>query len=385
MSQHKVFIIGKYPLVILGDILFIQQKGVNMAIRFRAGRVSPYECYWNNPFTGKRECVYFPSKEEAEKHNSLIKHRLRYDRDSFRNAEELEENDKKMTFEDAYAEYLKLKKFNKKRFGWHMDCMRLALKEVGAMYVDELGLSHWNRIMELHTAKGVKSVTVRARMSVLRTVVRWCCAQGYMPKSDFPKLPPANYEKLEPPRPEELEAIMGVASPHILRVIILGAQLGVRVGESELLRLTWNDVDFHRGVLVVHGAKKNLSAPWREVPIRERLLPIFARWKAEDDKLGISHLVHYKGKPVRKINKAWTRTLKKAGIKRRIRPYDLRHAFATQLIAAGTDIGTVAKLMGHSSVNMVLTHYQYVMDSQKKFAVESLPNLRMCPEACVKN
>jgi len=37
-----------------------------MAIRFREGRVSPYECYWNNPFTGKRECIYFSTKEEAE-------------------------------------------------------------------------------------------------------------------------------------------------------------------------------------------------------------------------------------------------------------------------------------------------------------------------------
>ncbi|MBQ7584833.1 MAG: tyrosine-type recombinase/integrase [Desulfovibrionaceae bacterium] len=49
---------------------------------------------------------------------------------------------------------------------------------------------------------------------------------------------------------------------------------------------------------------------------------------------------------------------------RRIRPYDLRHTFATELIAAGTDIGTVAKLMGHSSPTMLLNHYQYTMDVQ---------------------
>jgi len=290
-----------------------------------------------------------------------------------------------VTFEDAYTEYLKLKKFNKKRFSWHMDCMRLALKEIGGMPAEELGLSHWIRIMELHTAKGVKSATVRARMSVLRTVVRWCCAQGYMSKADFPKLPPANYEKLEPPRPEELQAILAVASPHIQRVIILGAQFGVRVGPSELLRLTWNDVDLERHVLVVRGAKKNPSAPWREVPIREALLSTFKGWKAEDDRIGMSYLIHYQGKPVDRINKAWARTLERAGIKRRIRPYDLRHAFATQLIAGGTDFGTVANLMGHRTPDMVMKHYQYVMDSQKKFAVESLPNLRMCPEACVKN
>nr|WP_242621228.1 tyrosine-type recombinase/integrase [Desulfovibrio legallii] len=35
------------------------------------------------------------------------------------------------------------------------------------------------------------------------------------------------------------------------------------------------------------------------------------------------------------------------------RPYDLRHGFATEAIAADVDVGTVATLMGHSSPSMV--------------------------------
>ncbi|MBQ7617672.1 MAG: hypothetical protein IJS50_02240, partial [Desulfovibrio sp.] len=54
---------------------------------------------------------------------------------------------------------------------------------------------------------------------------------------------------------------------------------------------------------------------------------------------------------------------------------DLRQAFGTELVAAGVDIGMVAKLMVHSSPTMLLTHYQYVMDSQKKRAVENLPTM----------
>ena len=37
------------------------------------------------------------------------------------------------------------------------------------------------------------------------------------------------------------------------------------------------------------------------------------------------------------------------------------------------DIGTVAKLMGHSSPMMLLKHYLHVMDSQKRAAIEALP------------
>lgn len=201
----------------------------------------------------------------------------------------------------------------------------------------------------------------------------------------FPKLPPALYEKFIPPSPEELSSILSVAEPHIVRVVILGAQCGVRVGPSELLRLTWDDVDMLQQVLRVHGAKKNASAPWREVPIRNSLMPIFESWRAEDARLGIPHLIHYNGRKVASIKTAWRHTLQRAGIHRRIRPYDLRHAFATELIAGGVDIGTVAKLMGHSSPTMILSHYQYVLDTQKRAAVEALPEIghvpkTMCPK-----
>jgi uncharacterized protein YbjT (DUF2867 family) len=37
--------------------------------------------------------------------------------------------------------------------------------------------------------------------------------------------------------------IIHVAAPHIVRVIVLGAQCGVGVGPSKMLKLTWGDVD----------------------------------------------------------------------------------------------------------------------------------------------
>jgi integrase len=57
--------------------------------------------------------------------------------------------------------------------------------------------------------------------------------------------------------------------------------------------------------------------------------------------------------------------------------------FATEAIANGTDIGTVAKLMGHASPDMVLEHYQHVLTRQKKAAVESLPALDLYGRLCM--
>ncbi len=357
-----------------------------MAIRERRGRASPWQVYWNNPITGRRESASFETRQEAEKHDSLIKHRLKFERDSFREEQEADPPQaKEATLEQAYLLYLREKQFDREGLSWQMGAMRLPLRLYGTLPLSEIDTAKVASLMTTISARPVKSATVRGRMSVFRTVLRWCAEHGLCEPIRFPKLPPALYEKFIPPTPEELAAILRAAGPHIVRVVILGAQCGVRVGPSELLRLTWDDVDLLQRVLRVHGAKKNPVAPWREVPIRTGLMPLFESWQAEDKRLGVQYLVHYNGRKVASIKTAWRRTLQRAGISRRIRPYDLRHAFATELIAGGVDIGTVAKLMGHNSPAMILSHYQYVLDSQKRAAVEALPEIEnvskvMCPK-----
>lgn len=349
-----------------------------MAIRYRKGRASPWQCYWNNPLTGKRECANFPTQHEAEKHDSLIKHRLKFDRESFAQEGTESEETQATTLEACYLLYLRERQFSKESLQWQIKTMRYPLSRLGGKPVGDITRKDIESIMSDMLQWNVKPVTVREYLSVLRTVLRWCANEGFRGPVDFPKLPPAKYEKFIPPTPEEIRAILNNASPHIVRVIIIGSQLGVRVGACELLKLTWEDVDLERGVLRVHGSNKNPNAPWREVPIRHSLLPVFRKWHAEDAVQGNDYLVHYKGGPIRRIWRAWNNALRRAGIVRRIRPYDLRHAFGTEMVAAGVDVGTVASLMGHSSPTMLLTHYQYVMDKQKRAAVESLPEVPLC-------
>ncbi len=148
--------------------------------------------------------------------------------------------------------------------------------------------------------------------------------------------------------------------------------LGLRVGQSELLALKWSHVDLVQNVVVIDTSHKNPNNPWREVPILETVQPLFREWERADREAGLEYVISYKGKPVTSIKKAWATALKNAGIERRIRPYDLRHAFASQLIANGCDVGTVARLLGHSSPQMVFQHYQHISTVQKREAVATL-------------
>ena len=125
----------------------------------------------------------------------------------------------------------------------------------------------------------------------------------------------------------------------------------------------------------VWSAKKNKAIPWRDIDVVDSLFSLMLSWREEDAAKGIAYLVSYKGAAIKSIRSSWHRCMKGAGITRRIRPYDLRHAFATEAIAAGADLKAVADRMGHADTSMIHRHYQHVVDEQKRKVVESIPDI----------
>ena len=358
-----------------------------MAVRYRKDR-QRWQTYWKNPFTGKQESAFYATEQEARRADDQIKYRLRWEKDTFRPKEEPEEEQ----FDDSLGAvdfaYLQRKRFNKKRLEWHVSSMEVPLELLGHKRVSAITTRDLSYTIDVLSSRKQRDctgkerdkllalTTVRDRMRRLYTVLRWALKQGYVEHLPmFPELPTAEYGKLQPPTAEEVNLLLAHAAPHIQRVIILGSKLGVRVGPSELLKLKWADVDLDLGVVRVPAAQKNKREPWREVPIKKDLLHLFRFWKEQDSLKGIEHIIHWQGHAVKALGRAWTRTLERAGITRRIRPYDLRHAFATDALRAEKDVGTVAKLMGHSSPEMVLRTYQHVVNAQKKETVEALPDI----------
>lgn len=248
---------------------------------------------------------------------------------------------------------------------------------IGDKVVEKITEEDLSKIVEKASQKSSPGSGVRIWERV-RAVLRWGKKYKLInknPGADFFVEKDKQVSKAMPPSREEVEAILDVSPPHLVRAIQLAFYLGVRPGQSELFALRWDDFNLEDGWVRVMSADKG-GLPWRDVPLARNILPLLNRWKADDDAAGIAWPIHWRGKPVSSVKGAWENAKAAAGITRRIRLYDIRHHFATSLLEQGVDPGIVAGMMGHTTVRMVQEVYQRVRRAGKRSAIDKLPSLK---------
>ena len=240
----------------------------------------------------------------------------------------------------------------------------LTLEDVGAF-------------LTLQQQRGVSKSTACRRMGIVRAAYHWAARWGLLPTNPLAGLQLASPapQTPDPPTAREARMLYATAAPHVQRVIALGMATGARIGPSELFRLRWTDIDTRGAVLRMPNAAKGARAEAREVPLRQDVLRLLRRWEAEDAALGCPWVIHYRGRPVRSISRAWHNTLRRAGIERRIRPYDLRHAFASRALDHDADLKCVAEVMGHANEKMIVRFYRHTSARQRRKAVNAAPSL----------
>jgi integrase len=70
-------------------------------------------------------------------------------------------------------------------------------------------------------------------------------------------------------------------------------------------------------------------------------------------------------RPLPGIQSAHARALRESKVAR-FRPYDCRHTWATRAVEAGIDLVTLAAMLGHSKINMVLRYAHPSQEHQTK-------------------
>jgi integrase len=117
---------------------------------------------------------------------------------------------------------------------------------------------------------------------------------------------------------------------------------GCRKGEAG--QITWRDVDFGGGEIVVRGDPETATKNWtvRRVPLIPEARALFERMRSERHGEALDAKVFRVGECQKALDRACT----KIGAER-ITHHDLRHLFATRCIESGVDIPTVSRWLGH--------------------------------------
>jgi integrase/recombinase XerD len=152
---------------------------------------------------------------------------------------------------------------------------------------------------------------------------------------------------------EEVTRLIDAAQPPLHRTLLMTLYAtGLR--RAELAHLKASDVDSERMVIHVQGGKGRKD---RDVLLSPKLLD---ELKRHSQRLRLkssvwlfpSRHVHTSDRPItsKAIYHACKQAARRAALSKKVHPHTLRHCFATHLLEAGTDLRTIQKLLGHSSL-----------------------------------
>lgn len=141
--------------------------------------------------------------------------------------------------------------------------------------------------------------------------------------------------------------------------ILIMLDAGLRVTECCTLKM--RNFDFKKKVILIYSLKKREDELIREVPISQRLMEVLAEYiKERKPEGGESYLFENTtkdGHMSRKtLNTVCDRIREKNPTYSNLHPHALRHTFATQLLATGTELHNVKTMLGHTSLNTTLIY-----------------------------
>jgi integrase len=304
---------------------------------------------------------------------------------------------------------------------------RLRIRQVTKKHVDEWVRTLETLPRQDDPDRILDAYSVIHAFAVLRGALNTAVADGLIPTNPCKgvELPQPDDEEITPLSPAEVDVLLnlvdaydldkatGVYHPHRQAALYhIAIRLGLRQGE--LLGLRWKDVDLERRELRVAGQmRKGAHTPKGKTKKARRALPLTADLvrilhahkanQAEERRLmgegwNMAGLVFVteNGTPISASNlwRSYTALQRRAGLAdpceacegkgrlgdrkqapkceaceghgkiARFRFHDLRHTYAALSLAAGVELFTLSRRMGHSSISVTADRYGHLYQGQ---------------------
>ena len=264
---------------------------------------------------------------------------------------------------------------------------------LGKVKLSRLTPAHLQALYAAKLCEGMKPASVRQIHAILHKALEQAVRFNLIPTNPAGKVDPpkVRQEEITPLAAEQASKLLDVTRNERDRfeaLYVLALTTGLRIGE--LIGLKWSDIDLDARRLRVsrqlQRSQEGLiftepkAASRRTVDLPPSTVETLKRQVEETLKAGGAHqdndlvFAGDLGEPIgpeRVTQRAFKPLLKRAGLPE-IRFHDLRHTFATLLLARGVRPTYVQRALGHASVKMTLDRYSHWMPSMGRATAEAI-------------
>lgn len=274
------------------------------------------------------------------------------------------------------------------------------LPALGATNISELGrreiqefLTQQKKDGNIRNGEKLSATSANMMLSVLNLAFEYACDMEYIEENPCLRVrrTKAETKRVEAFTVEEQRAIeseIARSDDRRLHGVLLCLYTGLRIGE--LLGLTWDDVDFTKGVIKITKTvyrEKDENGIWQlcvdtpKTKASDRVIPLpeyITNMLRQDSVIAKTPYIveNKKGErmSIRSYQYLFEKLTERAGV-RKLNFHALRHTFATRAIECGMDIKTVADIMGHKNASITLNRYAHCMLDHKIEMMQKLPRI----------
>jgi integrase len=226
-------------------------------------------------------------------------------------------------------------------------------------------------VRALHTQIGAETPYEANRvLALLRVVFRFAKEEGYLPENAMnPATEIRPYRERSRSRfatKEEIQSLVSAIDhePNIfIRALVL-LYLQTAARKTELLERRWEDVEWDRARLRLPDTK---TGEEQFIPLTKTAIAILGGLPRLE---GNPHIFPgaRAGRHLVNVSKAWTRLLKRAGLKD-LRLHDLRRTVGSWMTQAGTDLNAIKDALRHRNLGTTLI-YARLREEQARDALD---------------
>ena len=233
-------------------------------------------------------------------------------------------------------------------------------------------------------AETLAAATVREIHLIISQALKQACKERLIQRNDADNvtLPRIVQKEIVPLTDEEILALLAVAKGHWLYPALL-LEIGSGLRRGELLALEWRNVDFAKNTITVTQSyvktrignimqEPKTKASIRIVNVPPRIIRLLKTYKKGKTSIYVfSQKNHVNPIAPRNFSHIFELWCAKAGLIR-TRFHDLRHTYASQLLAENVQMKVVQAQLGHSDIKVTMNRYSHLTKAVQQEAASKL-------------